>query len=166
MMHLLRRLLRALFTYPIALLLLFEEWGWRRLERALAWLAQLPWWGRAEGWIARLPPWAALAVFGLPVLALLPVKLAALWLFARGHAMLGLGLLAGAKLGGTAAVARLFHLTQPALMRFAWFARWYPRWKAWKDRVLDEVRQSAPWRAMRRVKRLAKAWWRYLIRVN
>lgn len=160
------RALRAMLTYPLALLLLFEEWGWGRLGRALAWLGQLSWWGRAERWIGRLPRWAALAVFGLPMLALLPIKLAALWLFAGGHTAVGLGLLVAAKLGGTAAVARLFTLTQPALLQFGWFARWYPRWKAWKDRVLDEVRQSAPWRAARSATHKAKAWWKDLTRAN
>ena len=49
-------------------------------------------------------------------------------------------------------------LTQPALMQLGWFARWYPRWKAWKEGVLAEIRQSAVWRAGQRSKRRVKAW--------
>jgi len=50
-------------------------------------------------------------------------------------------------------------LTQPALMRLAWFARWYPRWKAWKDRVMDEVRRSPGWLAVQRLKAaIAEQW--------
>jgi hypothetical protein len=64
-----------------------------------------------------------------------------------------------AKLLGTAILARLFQLTQPALMQFAWFAKWYPRWKNWKDGLMDKVRQSEPWQAVIRFKRSAKTWW-------
>ena len=36
------RLLRAVFTGLLALLILFEEWGWDPLQRALARLGRLP----------------------------------------------------------------------------------------------------------------------------
>jgi hypothetical protein len=71
-------------------------------------------------------------------------------------------LLLGTKLLGTAVMARLFQLTQPALMQLGWFARWYPRWKDWKDGVLAQVRQSAPWRAGQEAKRRVRVWWRGL----
>jgi hypothetical protein len=151
-MHWLKALLRAVFFVPITLILLFEEWGWEPLSRLFARLASLPVWAWAEGKITRLPPWAALLAFAVPALALLPVKLLALYLFGKGQATLGLVLLIGAKLLGTAILARLFQLTQPALMQLAWFARWYPRWKAWKDGWLERVRQSAAWRVARRWK--------------
>jgi len=83
---------------------------------------------------------------------LLPIKIAALFLIAHGHGLLGLVVILFAKLAGTAILARLFTLTQPTLMRLAWFARWYPRWKAWKDRIMDEVRRSAAWQAAQRAK--------------
>jgi hypothetical protein len=161
----LRRTLRLLFAPLVALVLLFEEWGWELLALLLARLARLPLWAWVERRIERLPPWGALLIFGLPVLALVPVKLLALYLFGTGHKTLGVVLLLGAKGLGTAVVARLFQLTQPALMQFAWFARWYPRWKGWKDQLLGEVRQSWIWRAARRIKARAKAWLRYLTRV-
>ena len=101
-------------------------------------------WARLEAAVRALPPWAALLVFLVPVLMLLPVKLLALFLLGRGHATSAVLLLVGAKLAGTAIVARLFQLVEPALMRIPLFARWYPRWKQWKDRVLAYVRQSAP----------------------
>jgi hypothetical protein len=98
------------------------------------------------------------------MLTLLPVKLLALYLFGKGQTTLGLVLLLSAKIGGTAVMARLFQLTQPALMRLRWFALWYPRWKTWKDGVLAEVRRSAPWRAGQVLKCRAKDWWRGLRR--
>lgn len=157
-MHWLKALLRAVFFVPITLVLLFEEWGWEPLSRLFARLARLPVWAWAERKITGLPPWAALVAFAVPALALLPVKLLALYLFGKGQATLGLILLIAAKLLGTAILARLFQLTQPALMQLAWFAQWYPRWKAWKDGWLERVRQSAAWRVARRWKRIVRRW--------
>lgn len=154
------RLVKQMLLGLLALLLVFEEWGWDSLSALIGWIARLPLLAWLERRIRALSPWAALALFAVPALALLPVKLGALWLFGQGHAALGLALLLGAKLLGTAVLARLFHLTQPALMQLAWFARWYPRWKTWKDRLLAYVRASAPWRAARRLKRATQAAWR------
>ena len=159
-MSLLVRLLRHAFTAFFALVLLFEEWGWEPLAALLARLARLPLWAWLERRIAALPPWGALAMFAVPALALLPVKLLALFLLGRGHAFAGLVVLVGAKLLGTAVLARLFTLTQPALMRLAWFARWYPRWKAWKDGVIAQVRASRLWRTAARWNAQARASWR------
>jgi hypothetical protein len=159
-----RRFLRFVFTALAALVLLFEEWGWEPLAALLARLAKLPLWAWLERRIALLPPWGALLVFFVPMLALLPVKVLALYLFATDHPTAGLALLMGAKLAGTALVARLFTLTQPALMQLAWFAHWYPRWKAWKDGLMEQVRASAVWRAGRHFKRRLKARWQALRR--
>src|SRR4029453_11003218 len=103
-MYLLRRALRLLFTALIALILLFEEWGWEPLSALVARLARLPFLAWVERHIAALPPWAALAVFAVPALALVPVKLLALFLIGKGHALLGVGSLLVAKVGGTAPV--------------------------------------------------------------
>lgn len=158
-MTLMRRLLRALFTALLAAVLLFEEWGWEPLAAGLARLARLPVLAHIERAIQALPPWGAVTAFALPALGLLPVKLLALYLIGRGYAIVGLGVLLAAKLVGTALVARLFTLTQPALMQLAWFARWYPRWKDWKDRLMAQVRVSSVWRTARSMKRLARARW-------
>lgn len=159
-----RRFLRYIAMAALAVVLLFEEWGWEPLAAALARLARLPLWAWLERRIAALPPWAAVLVFFVPMVALFPIKLLALYLFAKGYATAGLGLLLAAKLAGTAVLARLFSLTQPALMRLAWFAYGYPRWKAWKDALFEKVRRSAPWRAGRHMKRRIKARWQALRR--
>ena len=122
-------------------------------------LARLPLWAWMERRIAALPPWGAIAVFATPVLGLLPVKLLALFLIGEGHALMGLCVLLGAKVLGTALVAWLFTLTQPALMQLAWFARWYPRWKNWKDSIIAQVRASPMWLAVRRWKAQARVQW-------
>ena len=146
------KILRGLLLAPVALFLLFEEWGWEPLAACFAALGRLPLLRQLEGLIVRLPPWAALLAFGVPVLALLPIKLLALYLLGEGHMAAGLGLVIAAKLAGTALAARLFQLTQPALMQLAWFARIYTPWKRWKDSTLAQVRSSWPWRMARQLK--------------
>ncbi len=152
---LLRRAVGAL----LALLILFEEWGWEPLQRALARLGRLPLLRQLEALIARLPPHAALLAFFLPALLLLPVKLAALGLIAHGQHLLGLVVIVLAKLVGTAVVARLFTLTRPALMQLPWFVQLYTRWTAWKQALLARVRASWAWRWGRVLKRQLRQQW-------
>lgn len=161
-LRLLRASIRAVGTALLVLLLLFEEWGWEPLAALAARLAHLPLWARVEAWLRGLPPWGALLAFLLPVLLLLPVKVLALFLFGSGHAAGGVAVLIAAKLIGTAVVARIFQLVEGTLMRIALFARWYPRWKAWKDRLLALVRQSRSWRLVRAFNRRIQRSWRRL----
>ena len=146
LLRVLARTLRVLALGLVGLLIAFEEWGWEPLQRALARLAQWPPLRRVEDAIAALGPRAALAVFLPPMLLLLPVKIGALWLIGRGHALLGTLTIVGAKVVGTALVARLFTLTRPALLELAWFARLYGRWAAWKEALLARLRASPLWR--------------------
>lgn len=155
----LARAIRGLFTGLLALLILFEEWGWEPLQRGLARIGQLPVLRQMEALIRRLPPHLALLVFLLPSLLLLPVKLLAIWLIALGQKTLGLVVILLAKIGGTAVVARLFTLTKPALMQMGWFARLYTRWTTWKEALLARVRASWAWRTGRAVKRLLRLRW-------
>ncbi|WP_394757655.1 hypothetical protein [Rhodoferax sp.] len=164
-MHLAIRLLKNLFSGLLALLILFEEWGWEPLQRALAWIGRLPGLRWVERRIQALPPYAALALFLLPTAMLLPVKLLALWLIGQGKVLSGSLVILSAKLVGTAIVARLFALTQPALMQLAWFARAYTRWANWKERLLMQVRASWPWRLGRVLKhRMKQRWRRFMTR--
>lgn len=145
--------LKRLAAWPLALVILFEEWGWEPLQRGLARLGQwlgLQW---VEARIRELPPYWALAVFLLPSLLLLPVKLLALWLIGMRQVMLGAAVIVVAKIAGTAIVARLFTLTRPALLQLAWFAQLYLRWSGWKEALLAHVRASWPWRWGRVVQR-------------
>lgn len=158
-MQFIKKVLRYAVLSVVALILLFEEWGWEPLQALLGKLARLPLWARLERWLATLPPWAALLAFGIPFLVLLPFKVLALYLFAHRQVTLGLLVALSAKLAGTALLARLFLLLQPALMKLSWFARWYPRWKAWKDDLLRKARASEPWQALLRARASARAWW-------
>ena len=156
------RLLKSVVGWLLALLILFEEWGWEPLQHALAWVGRLPGLRWLEERIQRLPPYAALALFLLPTAMLLPVKLLALWFIAQGQVLSGTLVIVLAKLVGTALVARLFNLTRPALMQLAWFAQVYTRWTNWKERLLAQVRATWPWRLGRVMKRrLRQRWQRF-----
>jgi hypothetical protein len=149
-----------------ALLLLFEEWGWKPLSEALAWLARFRVIAKLEAMIARLPPYAALVVFAAPTLILVPLKLLAVWLLANEQFAAATGLFLGAKIASTALIARLFVLTRPALMQIAWFARAYNWFMPWKDRLFAEIRASWVWRYGRMVKtrvrmKATQAWARW-----
>ena len=158
--------IRWILTPFVAIILLFEEWGWVPLSALLKRLARLPLWAWLERQITRLPAWAALLVLAVPAVLLFPIKLMALFLIRHGQVTLGITVLISAKLLGTALVARLFQLTEPALMQFGWFAKWYPRWKAWKDRLLEGIRASKLWLLSRslkaRVKTSVVSWLRKL----
>jgi hypothetical protein len=152
MLKALAAVFRWIFTPFLALLLLFEEWGWVPLAALMRRLSRLPVWAWCERKITQLPPWGALLVLLVPVVALFPIKLLALFLIRHGQFASGLTVLVAAKLVGTAFVARLFQLTQPTLMQLAWFARWYPRWKAWKDSIMDYIRATPVWQMGKRMK--------------
>jgi hypothetical protein len=160
LLRFLKQALKFALRWLLALLILFEEWGWEPLARLLGVLGRLPFFAWLERHIAKLPPYAALAVFFVPALALLPVKLVALWLIGSGRPGLGLLVIVIAKVVGTAMVARLFMLTRDSLMRLAWFARWHARWSIFKESLIAMVRASAPWRAARMLKASLRRFWR------
>lgn len=153
----LKRFITTIGIWLIALVLLFEEWGWERLAGILAWFGRLPGLRWIEGRIRDLPPYAALGLFAVPLLTLLPVKILALYWLSHGHKLLGVCVIIMAKLGGTAITARLFMLTQPTLMKLAWFAHLFARWMHFKDRVLARVKASPAWLQWTRFKARAKS---------
>jgi hypothetical protein len=110
-----------------------------------------------------LSPWPALVVFLVPSVLFLPLKLGALWLIAAGQTFAATALFVFAKVVGTALYARIFQLTQPALMRLAWFAGLYNWFMPWKEAIVAQARQTRVWTAAvalkARAKVLAEAAW-------
>lgn len=159
-----RPVLRTALQIVLALYIVFEEWGWRPLADLLGRLARWRPWAQVEYAIVRLPPYAALFVFALPTTLLLPLKFLALFLVARGQLVLATLLFVAAKVVATALVARLFMLTQPALMQIGWFAWAYDTIMPWKEALTDYVRGSWAWRVGRfwkeRARRTLLAHWR------
>ncbi len=155
------RLARRAVEALLALVILFEEWGWEPLQALMARIGRWPVFRQIEALIVRLPPVPALVLLLVPTLLLLPVKLGALWMIHQGWRLGGLLIIVAAKLGGTALMARLFALTRPALMRLPWFARGYESWTTWKDAVLARVRASPVWRAARSMRERLRQRWRH-----
>ena len=159
-----RPILRGILQMLLALIIVFEEWGWQPLADLLGRLAKWRPWAAVETAIARLPPYAALVVFALPTMLLLPLKFLAVFLVAQGQIVLAGILFLAAKVVATALIARLFLLTQPSLMQIGWFARGYDTVMPWKDSLVERVHESWVWRAARiwkeRARRLImRQWW-------
>ncbi len=158
-----RAVVRTALEVLLAAIIVFEEWGWRPLAALLGRLARLKSIAALETAVQALPPYPTLLVFALPSLLLLPLKLASLWLIASGHLVWATLLFVGAKVVGTALLARIFQLTQPKLMQLTWFARLYGIVIPWKDALLVRVKATPVWQASSRLKatakRAAKAVW-------
>jgi hypothetical protein len=127
------RFLKSVAVAIAAVIILFEEWLWEPLKRMMMALSRLPVIRQLAAFISRLSPLAALVLYIVPVVVLVPFKIAGLWLIGQGHSVLGIATFLGAKLVGTALLAWLFSLTKSALMRIGWFARTY----AWVVRISD-----------------------------
>ncbi len=145
-----------ILSYPIALYLLFEEWGWEYFAAMAQRIANMPLSRRIERKIGLLPAWAVVTIFCTAVTLLLPLKLLALLIFKKGHYVLATLYLISVKIFGTVFFAGFFELTEPVLMKLEWFSKWYPRWKNWKDTLLRRVRSSAFWRIIIKFKQKIK----------
>jgi hypothetical protein len=142
-----RRLLRPLWVL-IAVVFLVEAWLWHRLSallgRLLAAIGLPRLKARLACWVERLPPPAALLLFVVPAICLLPLKLAGLWMLAHGHWLGALGVLGAAKLAGVGVTAFIFQAARPRLLQMAWFAWAHGRVLAalgWAHRQLDPFKE-------------------------
>ncbi len=132
----------------LALLFLLEAWLWDHLEPLVARVVGLFPWCRLKDWIKRtiesLPPWAALGVFIVPFVVLLPLKfLEVFFLAKRQWIAAGLVLLA-AKLLGLGVTAFVFDATRDKLLQMAWFARmydWFMWARDWAHEMTEPVRE-------------------------
>jgi hypothetical protein len=144
--HVLRPYLIFALNVVLAVVLLFEEWGWRPLSNLLAQLARFRAWALAELWIAGLPPYGALVALAIPTAILVPAKLFGVYLLALGHVFSAALVLIAAKIASTALIARIFLLTKPALMQIGWFQRAYEWFVPWQEALFDWIRSSWAWR--------------------
>ncbi len=149
-------LIASILLWPFKVLafigLLFYEWGWEPLARWVARLARFRRIAALERAIRSAPPRVALLLFLLPTLFLLPVKLGAVWMIAHGKKLLGVAMIVFAKIIGTAILAWIFKLTQPALMKLRWFAWVYLRVHAWKSRWITQIKATQIWMAAARLR--------------
>lgn len=136
----------------LALVLLFEEWGWRPLSNLLARLARFRIWALTELWIAGLPSYGALVVLGIPAAFLFFAEVFGVYLVATGRLVTAAVVVLLAKLISTALIARIFLLTKPTLMQIGWFQRACDSFVPWQDSLFAWVRGTWVWRYGRVVK--------------
>ncbi len=131
------------------LVFLVEEWLWDTLKGAMGALGRLPVVSQVEAWIARLPPAGAAVFFVLPASLALPVKLTALHMIAHGRILEGGLVILAAKVLATALFARIYVLTQPALMQVHWFVAVRGAVLRWRDWAYAQIAAHPLWAAMR-----------------
>ena len=133
-----------------ALLMWIEETLWLWTKRMTAVLERLAIVQSLEAAISRLSPMATVCVFFLPMLALFPLKIIAVYLVSRGYWLASVGLYLFAKIFGTAIVARLFVVCHPKLMTIAWFRRCFEWLRATRDWLYATVRQMPAYQVIKR----------------
>jgi hypothetical protein len=142
-----RRLIRPLWIV-LALLFLLEAWLWDHLEPLVAWMVDLLPWRRLKSWLRQaiesLPPWAALGVFVVPFLVLLPLKFLEVYFLATHNWLAAGAVLLFAKLLGLGVTAFVFDATRDKLLQMAWFHRLYDwvMWaRDWAHEITEPVRE-------------------------
>ena len=128
-----RRVRRALWT-ALALGFLGVSWFWERLRPPIRWVVdRIPLEGlkrAVAAFMDRLPPYPTLIIFLIPVIALEPGKLVAVWLFARGQWLLGAATYVATDVLRLGIVSFLFKTSQDKLLSIPWFARLHA-WFLW-----------------------------------
>ncbi|MDF9391950.1 MULTISPECIES: hypothetical protein [Methylococcus] len=136
-------MLKQLFLSILAILVLFEEWLWDLLTILGQRLSRLLHLERFDAWLSQASPNLALAALALPLALVTPLNVGAVALMVHGAVTAGILMEIAAKLLGTLLVARVFRLTRPALMSFAWFARlyeWIMRLLRWAHALVQQSR--------------------------
>jgi|SRR6185437_15678719 hypothetical protein len=165
-----RRLLRSLWVI-LALLFLLETWLWDHLAPLVAAVVNVVPWGRfkvvLKRGIEKLPPWAALIVFIVPFIVLLPLKFLEVYFIATRNWLGATLVLVLAKLLGLGVTAFVFDATREKLLQMPWFARFYD-WMMWardwahakvepvRERMRQYVWLLRPQRAGRFLRRLIR----------
>jgi hypothetical protein len=122
------------------MLMLLEEYLWAGFVQLGQWVGRLPAIRSVEDQIRHLPPNMAALVLFVPVLCVLPIKILAVWIMSTGRWGMGIGVLIGAKLTGTAVIARIYTLCEPSLSTLPWFVKLREmvyRAKTWAHRRLN-----------------------------
>lgn len=143
-MYAMKKKLRRSLLITLALLFLIESWLWEKTGALVARLVEKLPFAEIKQWITEriehLSPLYTLGIFIIPFFLLLPFKLFALWLFAKGFVFSGILCVLGAKLMGLGVVSFLFNLCKPKLLQLKSVAWIYHQCLHWKERALQLVR--------------------------
>ena len=125
-----KRILNYFFhplVFAVALFIVFEEWLWDTLKALFRRLGRLPPVAAIEAHLKTLNPSISLLVLLLPGIALIPFKIAALYLMSHHRPFSGFLVLIAAKLMGTAVAAYVFDLVRSNARKLSWFNTLYLR---------------------------------------
>jgi hypothetical protein len=139
---------RVLF-FLAACVLVFEEWIWNHASAVLRRIGRLLPFRWIEGWVRRRTPAQALALYVLPVLVVLPLKGFALGVIGHGHVALGFAILFLDKVIGTAVLARLWQITEPAITTYDWIRRGRDGFLRLRRRLYRWLHQQTVYRSTR-----------------
>jgi hypothetical protein len=141
------RLIRA-FWFILALIFLFESWLWDNVKEWLRRMGRSLGVERLERWlqtvVARLSPRKTLALFAIPMIAVLPAKVLALSMLAHGHIAAGLAFVFLIKTLMLGVEAFLFDLCRDRLLEMEWFGRFYSLLldaRAWASLLVDPYKK-------------------------
>jgi len=126
----------------LAIILIFEEWLWDLLtafgHKLIQWLNL----EQFEQWLRQTGPTMALVAFSIPILIVAPINFMAFDLLVNGLILQSILVEVLAKLLGTLLVARVFALTKPQLLTFAFLGIIYStiiRWLHWAHKKITET---------------------------
>ena len=138
--------MRKALTLPLmvlaAALILFEDFVWNKITLLVGLVSRWRLVARLERWVLTRDRTTTLALFAIPISALIPIKLIAVYLIVSGHVTVGILVIIAAKLIGTAISARLFMIAKPKLMTFETFVLVYNKviqFKNWAHRVINSL---------------------------
>ncbi|MEQ1528128.1 MAG: hypothetical protein ABL925_02350 [Methylococcales bacterium] len=140
----------------LAVVLIVEEWLWDWLTVLGHWLAGRLNLVKIEQWLVQTTPRMALFAFCIPLLIVTPINLIALGLLASGLILQGLLLELMAKLLGTLLIARVFALTKPQLLSFAFLNYIYTTISSWLHWAHQQITETVVYRMAQRLKAEAK----------
>lgn len=154
------------FWTLLALVFLGLTWLWDHLHpliRAVVDALPLRWLKEAVArFVAGLSPYATLTLFLVPLIASEPLKLGALWVFARGHWGMGATLIAVSELLRYGLAAFIFTTCREKLLAIAWFRRLHDlamRAHDWARAQTEPLRRDIIALKQRILRRLLEAGW-------
>ena len=113
-----------------------------------------------EAAIGRLPPYAVLALLAVPFAVAEPLKLVGVVLIGRGQIGFGALVLILSYLASFLIVERIYHAGRAKLMTIGWFAKVMNLLAQLRAKVLDWLKASPVYIAIKRTRDAVRNWWR------
>ncbi|MGZ8945448.1 MAG: hypothetical protein ACXW1W_08465 [Methylococcaceae bacterium] len=136
----------------LAIFLIIEEWLWDLLTAFGRTLFQWLNLEQFEQWLRQTGPTMALVAFSIPIMIVAPINIVAFVLIAKGLILQGILMEFLAKLLGTLLVARVFALTKPQLLTFAFLNVIYTTITSWLHWAHDKVTDTTVYRWMKQLR--------------